>query len=376
LILPAAGVMDSARLAANRIADAWLLAKLRSHAKIQFEQVRANNGAVIVQSSYRQHVSRRLLLQQRRMHAKALRDFSILARDLGDSASSHTSSRRLLAEKLMHVLISSRIESAAFRCHRGVAELKRTTGLGTLSSMLQLLCELGHVHAPVAGSSMSDEGRATCARCIAIVVCVMSFSFDSSFPSTLPSSPAALSPSRRARHEAQSVCFSHSVVGGVVCALSALLHSAPHSNIVCARGVVSALHQILGCPSAAACFCTIDCCSLLLQCADNCSDSLSCASAAASLRALIASAQPRVHDFAAQALSRDRLAALFLAATCAPSQAAVIDLSIDLLNITSAPFQNSSVQACIVSAVHPRLASDSVRLKFARLCMRVMPLLH
>jgi hypothetical protein len=87
-------------------------------------------------------------------------------------------------------------------------------------------------------------------------------------------------------------------------------------------------------------------------------------------------AQPSVKAFATVALSGDPLAALFLSARCAASQAAVIDLSAELLDTTSAPFEQSSVQACIVCSIHHRLASDSVRLKFAPLCLRMLPLVH
>ena len=242
--------------------------------------------------------------------------------------------------------------------------------------MLQLLCEHGLVHALVAGSSMSDEVRATCARCIGIVVCVVSSSFDSSFPSSPVLSKPPLSPSRRARDEANRACFSPTVVGDVVSALAELLHSAVHSKIVCARAIVSAIHNILGRPSAAAYFCTGGCCKLLLEITDNCNDAASCTSISAALRILIASADQSVKGVSIEGLTGDRLAVLFLAASCAASQAAVIDLSIAVLDITTEPFKTSSFQACIVSSVHNRLATDSVRLKFALLCMRILPLFH
>ena len=252
----------------------------------------------------------------------------------------------------------------------------RFAGLGTLSSMLQLLCEHGLVHAPAAGSSMSDDVRATCARCIGIVVCVVSSSFDSSSPSTPTVSKPSLSPSRRASDDANRACFSPPVVGEVVSALAELLHSAVHSKIVCARAIVSAIHNIMGRPSAVMYFCTIDCCKLLLHIADNCNDASSCTSVSHALRVFITSAPTPVKCFTVEALAGDRLAVLFLAASCAASQAAVIDLSNSILDVTPEPFKQRSVQACIVSSVHNRLATDSVRLKFAPLCMRVLPLLH
>jgi hypothetical protein len=362
---------NDARRAANRIALAWQLAQLRKYAKMRFEQERANNGALILQSCYRLHLARMMLLNQRHMHAKALYDFSILARDLGSNPDSYTPNRRVLAEKLIQVLTCCRIESASFRSHRAVIELKRSTGLGTLSAMLQLLCELGRVHAVVAGCTMGDEQRAICARCIGVVVCVVS----SSFAAASPSRPA-VSPFARASKEAQLACFSPHVVADVVFALTELLHSAVHSSIACARGVVAAIHQILGKPSAAPFFCTASCCKLLLEVIDQCNDASSCTSIAASIRILMKCAEHSVKVFAANAMSGDRLALLLMAANCAASQAAVLDLSIELLDVTPAPFQQSAVQACIVSSVHSRLATDSVRLKFAPLCMKILPLLH
>ena len=121
--------MNDARIAANRIAHAWLLSKLRKNANTEFECVRLHSRAVILQSLYRQHLSRIELLHQKRLHAKALNDFKILVRDLGGSAESFTSNRRFLAEKLMRVITGARVESASFRSHLGVIELKRSTGV-------------------------------------------------------------------------------------------------------------------------------------------------------------------------------------------------------------------------------------------------------
>lgn len=121
--------MNDARIAANRIAHAWLLSKLRKNANTEFECVRLHSRAVILQSLYRQHLSRIELLHQKRSHAKALNDFKILVRDLGGSAESFTSNRHFLAEKLMRVITGARVESASFRSHLGVIELKRSTGV-------------------------------------------------------------------------------------------------------------------------------------------------------------------------------------------------------------------------------------------------------
>jgi hypothetical protein len=121
--------MNDARLAVNRIEHAWLLSKFRKYAKMQFESIRVCSRAMILQSSYRQHLSRIMLLHQKRLQAKALQDFKILVRDLGGSSDSYTSNRRFLAEKLMQVITLSRIESSSFRSHQGVVELKRSTGV-------------------------------------------------------------------------------------------------------------------------------------------------------------------------------------------------------------------------------------------------------